>query len=84
MYRCKTKLELLIWHKSGASSYGLVESVPNCKSWKHIDEKWLQFGSEPRNIRLRMAIDGIHPFGNLSSLHFTWPMILLNYNFPLS
>jgi hypothetical protein len=47
MYRCKTIVELLIWHKSGASLDGLVRSVLDSKSLKHIDEKWPKFGSEP-------------------------------------
>lgn len=29
MYRCKTLVELLIWHKSGTSTNGLVQNVPN-------------------------------------------------------
>jgi hypothetical protein len=82
MYICKTLTKLLVWHKNGSSSNGLARSVPNSKSWKHIDEKWLDFTNEPCNISFRLAFDGVNPFGDLSSCHSTWLMILLNYNLP--
>jgi hypothetical protein len=51
-------------------------------SWKHINDKWLDFAIDSCNVRLRLTLDGVNPFGDLSSCHFTWPMILLNYNLP--
>ncbi len=51
MYRCKTLANLLIWNKCGGSSNGLVQSVLDSKSWKHVDEKWSEIASEPWNIR---------------------------------
>ncbi len=48
--------------------------------WKHIDEKWLEFVSDVCNIRLRLALDEVNPFGDLSSCHSTWPVVLLNYS----
>jgi len=50
MYRCKTLAKLLIWHKDGASTDGLIQSVPNSQSWKYITGKWLDFAVEARNI----------------------------------
>ncbi len=78
MYRCKILAKLLVWHKNGSSLNGLIQSVPNSKSWKHIDEKWPHFANEPHNIRLGLVLDGVNPFGDLSSCHSTWLMILLN------
>jgi hypothetical protein len=31
-------------------------------------------------VRLGLALDGVNPYGDLSSCHFTWHVILLNYN----
>jgi hypothetical protein len=56
--------------------------VPYSKSWKQIDEKWSDFANEPHNVRLGLALEGVNPFGDLSSCHSTWLMILLNYNLP--
>jgi hypothetical protein len=34
------------------------------------------------NIKLRLTLDGVNPFGDLSLCHFTWPLALFNYNMP--
>ena len=40
------------------------------------------FSSDPRNIRFGLASDGINPYGNLSSKHSSWPVLLVIYNLP--
>jgi len=45
--------------------------VPNFIVWKPIIEKWLEFASDAQSIRLRLALDGVNPFGNLSFVHST-------------
>jgi hypothetical protein len=57
--------------------------MPNSRSWKHIFEKWSKFAIKAWNIILRLALNGVNPFGYLNSCHFTWLVILLNYNLPL-
>ncbi len=59
-----------------------MESVPDSKSWKHINVVYPEFASEDRNIRLGLALDGVNPYSNQSLSHSTWPVILLNYNLP--
>jgi hypothetical protein len=51
-------------------------------SWKHIIKKWLDFVVDAHNIRLKLALDRVNSFEDLSSCHSTWPVILLNYNLP--
>ncbi len=80
MYRCKSLAELLTWHKDGISTNGLVCSVVNSLAWKHVNDKWPTFATDGCSIRLGLALDGVNPFGDLSSRHSIWPMILLNYN----
>ncbi|XP_042387441.1 uncharacterized protein LOC121979516 [Zingiber officinale] len=43
---------------------------------------WPDFESEPRNLRLALATDGINPHNNLSSRYSCWPIMLVNYNLP--
>jgi hypothetical protein len=50
--------------------------VADSLAWKHINEK----SNDACNIRLGLTLDGVNPFGDLSSCHSTWPVILLNYN----
>jgi hypothetical protein len=56
--------------------------VPIFLSWKHIFDKWREFAIEAWNIKLGLALDGVNPFGNLSFYHFTWLVVLFNYNSP--
>jgi hypothetical protein len=76
MYRCKTLAKLLIWHKNGTSTDGLIRSMLDSKSWKHNFEKWFEFVAKARNIILGLALDGVNPFGDLNSCHSTWLVIL--------
>ena len=48
--------------------------------WKKIDSLFLDFGVEQRNLRLGLATDGMNPFGNLSTNHTSWPVLLTIYN----
>jgi hypothetical protein len=82
MYRCNFLAKLCTWHKNNVSTYGLVKSVPVSVLWKHITKKWLEFASGAWSIGLGLALNRVKPFGNLSSIHSTWPIVLLNYNLP--
>ena len=59
-----------------------MESVPDSKAWKHINNVYPAFASEERNIRLGMALDGVNPYSTQSLSHLRWPVIMLNYNLP--
>nr|KYP69750.1 hypothetical protein KK1_008951 [Cajanus cajan] len=50
--------------------------------WKKIDSLFPNFGSEARNLRLKLALDGMNPFGNLSTNHNSWSVLLSIYNLP--
>jgi len=41
-----------------------------------------EFGPESRNLRLGLATDYINPYGNLSSKHSSWPVLLMINNLP--
>jgi hypothetical protein len=43
MYKCKYLAQLLIWHKNGISSDGLVCCVLDSMNWKHINDIWPDF-----------------------------------------
>ncbi|CAL2229527.1 unnamed protein product [Prunus armeniaca] len=57
---------------------GLADSP----SWKLLDDKWPEFGNEPRNLRLALSSDGFNPHSSLSSRYSCWPVILVTYNLP--
>jgi hypothetical protein len=40
------------------------------------------FDEEARSIQFAMSTNGVNPFGNQSSTHSTWPIVLSLYNIP--
>jgi len=61
----------------------MVRHPADCSQWKKIDGLYLDFTKEAKNLRLELAIDGMNPYGNLSTQHSSWPVILVIYNLPL-
>ena len=62
----------LISHANGRKSDGLLRHAVDSPQWKKIDTLYTQFGSDPRNLRLGLATNGMNPYGNLSSKHSSW------------
>ena len=42
-----------------------------------IYKEFLEFVKESRNLRLGLVTNGMNPFGNLSSNHSSWPVLLV-------
>lgn len=82
MYKSPNLLNLMHWHHANRSQDGLVHHVVNFKAWAHIENSWPNFASDPRNVRLGFALDGMNPLRNQSIAWSTWLMIILNYNLP--
>ncbi len=71
------------WHKEELVDDGKVRHPTNSLAWKHVDEKYRdRFASDPRNVRLGLALDGFNLFGMLNVTYTTWPVILIPYNLP--
>jgi hypothetical protein len=82
MFRCYSLVELIFLHIKNKSNDMMVHSVCDSKAWKHIDDTWPNFATNPHNIRLGLALDGVNPYVDLSTNHSTWPLLFLNYNLP--
>ncbi|XP_056688370.1 uncharacterized protein [Spinacia oleracea] len=74
--------EKLTWHADGRNKDGILRHAADSPQWKHIDTTFPNFSRETRNLRLGLCTDEINPFGNMSSQHSTWPVLLVNYNLP--
>ena len=59
---------------------GLLRYAADSLQWKKIDSLFPEFGSDPRNLRLGLAIKVMNPYGNLSRKHSSWPMLVIIYN----
>ncbi|KAD5802761.1 hypothetical protein E3N88_14121 [Mikania micrantha] len=82
LFSNENEAKLLRWHKDGRINDGKLRHVADSSQWRNIDHKYPEFGDEIRNIRFGLSSDGINPFGNMSSRHSTWPVLLCNYNLP--
>ncbi|XP_071700321.1 uncharacterized protein [Rutidosis leptorrhynchoides] len=74
--------KLLRWHAEDRKNDGKMRHVADSLQWKNFDKDFEEFGDEIRNIRFGLSSDGINPFGDLSSRHSTWPVLLCIYNLP--
>jgi DNA-directed RNA polymerase subunit RPC12/RpoP len=45
----------------------------------HIDNKWPDFATNPKNIKFGLTTYGFNPFSNKTCIWSTWPVILLVY-----
>ena len=59
----------LSWHANGRNCHGQLRHSADSPSWKIVDDIWLNFGNEPRNLRLDLSTNGINPHSSLSSKH---------------
>lgn len=77
-----TDAKNLRWHADERIQDGMLRHVADSLQWKKIDQEFPRFGIEPRNLHLGLASDGMNPFGNLSTNHSSWPVLLVIYNLP--
>src|SRR5438876_704526 len=54
----------------------------DASQWRKIDTIHPRFGEEERNVRFALSTDGMNPFGDMSSSHSTWPVVLSILNIP--
>jgi hypothetical protein len=73
----------LRWHKEGHRKIeGMMQHPADAAQWGDINAQYSQFSDDCRNIRFAMSTNGVNPFGNQSSTHSTWPVVLSIYNLP--
>ncbi|KAL6276912.1 hypothetical protein ACE6H2_020513 [Prunus campanulata] len=82
MFQSHKTAKSLTWHAARKSVDGYMSHPADSPSWKLVDEKWPDFGNEPRNLRLALSSDGFNPHSSLSSRYSCWPVMLVTYNLP--
>lgn len=71
------------WHsEERLEEYGVIRHPADTPAWKSLDERYPDFSSDIRNVRLGLAADGFNPFGNMNIAHSTWPVVFIPYNLP--
>jgi Transposase family tnp2 len=74
--------ELMQWHVKCRKDDGMLRHPADSPQWRNIDIIHSKFASDPRNLRLDLCTVGMNPYGNMSSRHSTWPVLLCVYNLP--
>ena len=64
MFKSPATAELMSWHSNKRIQDGQMRHPADSPSWRNIDYRWPEFGSESRNIRLALVADGINPHNN--------------------
>nr|ABB47542.1 transposon protein, putative, CACTA, En/Spm sub-class [Oryza sativa Japonica Group] len=74
--------KLVRWHATERRNDGLLRHPADSIQWRNIDRKHKDFAANPRNMRICLCTDGMNPFGDMSSSHSTWPVLIANFNLP--
>ncbi|KAI5328207.1 hypothetical protein L3X38_027604 [Prunus dulcis] len=82
MFQSHETAKSLTWHAARKSIDGQMSHPADSPSWKLLDDKWPEFGDEPRNLRLALSSDGFNLHCSLSTRYSCWPVILVTYNLP--
>jgi hypothetical protein len=70
------------WHKEERKQDAMLRHLADGSQWRKIDRTCKDFALDARNIRFALSIDGMNPFGEMSSKHSTWPVTICMYNLP--
>ena len=69
-------------HMEGCKIDNYIHQPVDSTQWHLIDWKYKKFGDDPRSLRFALSTDGMNPFGQMSSSHNVWLVLLSIYNFP--
>ncbi|KAL8157226.1 hypothetical protein AgCh_002077 [Apium graveolens] len=72
----------LTWHHTESVKDNKIRHPADSKTWKEVDEKWPEFASDSRNLRMVLSSDGFNHFHGKGTDHSSWPVLLSIYNLP--
>jgi hypothetical protein len=70
------------WHVDGYTNDGVLRHLADNEAWKSFDNLYPDFSLDYRNIQLGLTSGGFNHFGNMSTFHSAWPVMLVPYNLP--
>ncbi|RYA74936.1 hypothetical protein DD594_28380, partial [Enterobacter cloacae complex sp. 4DZ1-17B1] len=60
IFRCGFIAKLMRLQSTNRSTDATFRVPADSKAWRHIEDTWPHFKSEPRNLPLGMAMESIH------------------------
>ena len=82
MFKNKEMSKDLTWHADKRVYDGKLRHPADSPSWRAVDQRWSDFGSEPRNLRLAISADGVNPHRLMNCNYSCWPVLMITYNLP--
>ena len=82
LYMSSKTAPLMRWHVEGRKEDGRLRHPSDAYAWKHFDNRYTKFASDPQSVRLYLSSDGFNPYGNMRTQYSIWPVILMTYNLP--
>jgi hypothetical protein len=85
-FATRKEAQLLHWHEEGRKELnykkdGKFRHPADAAQWGNINTHFPWF-DDARSIQFAMSTDGVNSFGNQSSTHSTWLVVLSLYNLP--
>ena len=75
LYMSSKAASSMRWHAESRTNDGIMRHLADSQLWKSFDAQYVEFSTDPRNVRLGLAYDGFNPFGNMNTNHSTWPVV---------
>jgi hypothetical protein len=82
MFSIKEIAELFSWHHFNKSKDGLMKHLADSPQWANVDMEFPEFGSEARNLRVFLSVDGVNPFGIKNCKWSCTPVVMTIVNLP--
>ena len=74
------RAEDMRWYIEKRVDGGIMRHLVDSKEGKEFDLQHPDFALKPRNVRLRLAINGFNCFENINNNYSIWSIILIPYN----
>ena len=59
-----------------------LQHPTDASQWRKIDTMYPNISDEPRNVRFALSSNRMNLFGDMSSSHSTWPVVMSILNIP--
>jgi Transposase family tnp2. len=76
LFRNKEHARMMRWHTEEHQQDRMLRHPADGSQWRNIDRTFQDFGEDARNVRFGLSMDGMNPFGEMSSIHSTWPVTM--------
>jgi hypothetical protein len=70
------------WYTEGRTRDDVLRHPADGEAWRSFDILHPDFMVDSRNVWLGLTAYGFNPFGNMSTSHSTWPVLIVPYNLP--